>query len=142
MADAWRPSKLQHYWKCPEYWEESWRLEKTCCRSNSSEIPSANPDVKNSNESIIIIIIIIWLFLPLLIILNSSASFVLFLLIWFLILFFIYSTRLKIQQLYPSEDTLDPSLKKRNVLVMTLNSKRRENSKFKSALHPFPLPNA
>ncbi len=30
--------------------EESWRLEETCCLSNSSERPSANPDVKNSNE--------------------------------------------------------------------------------------------
>ena len=33
----------------PEYWEESWRLEDTCCHSNSSERPSANADVKNSN---------------------------------------------------------------------------------------------
>ena len=30
-----RPSKLQHYWDQPEYWEESWRLEETCCQSNS-----------------------------------------------------------------------------------------------------------
>ena len=34
--------------KRPEYWEESWRLEETHCRSNSSEKPSANADVKNS----------------------------------------------------------------------------------------------
>ena len=27
---------------------ESWRLEETCCHSNSSEKPSANTDVKNS----------------------------------------------------------------------------------------------
>ena len=31
-----------------EYWEESWRLEETCCHSNSSKSPSANADVKNS----------------------------------------------------------------------------------------------
>ena len=28
--------------KKPEYWEESWRLEKTYCHSDSSEKPSAN----------------------------------------------------------------------------------------------------
>ena len=32
----------------PEYWEESWRLEETCYRSNSSERPSAKTGVKNS----------------------------------------------------------------------------------------------
>ena len=32
----------------PEYWEESWRLEETCCHSNSCERPSANADVKNT----------------------------------------------------------------------------------------------
>ena len=36
------------YWERPEYWEESWRLEETCCHSNSSEKPSANTDVNNS----------------------------------------------------------------------------------------------
>ena len=41
-VDEWRPSKQLHYW------EESWRLEETCCYSNSSERPSANTDVKNS----------------------------------------------------------------------------------------------
>ena len=50
LADEWRPSKLQHYCERPEYWEEFWRLEETCCHSNSSERPSANADVKNSNE--------------------------------------------------------------------------------------------
>ena len=33
-----------HYYyhvKQPEYWEESWRLEETCCHSNYSEKPSA-----------------------------------------------------------------------------------------------------
>ena len=44
--------KLLHYWERPEYWEESWRLEETCCYSNSSERPSANADVKNSNSFI------------------------------------------------------------------------------------------
>ena len=39
--------QLLHYWKRPEYWEESWGLEETCCHSNSSERPSANADVKN-----------------------------------------------------------------------------------------------
>ena len=33
-----------------EYWEVSWRLEQTCCHSNSSEKSSANADVKNSYE--------------------------------------------------------------------------------------------
>ena len=33
-----------------------WRLEETCCHSNSSEILSANASVKHSNEIIIIII--------------------------------------------------------------------------------------
>ena len=46
-ANKWKPSKRQHYWERPEYWEESWRLEETSCRLNSSERPSANPDVKN-----------------------------------------------------------------------------------------------
>ena len=31
-------------------WEESWRLEEICCHSDSSEKPSANADVKKSNE--------------------------------------------------------------------------------------------
>ena len=28
--ESWRPSgeQQQHYWKRPEYWEESWRLEE------------------------------------------------------------------------------------------------------------------
>ena len=44
----WRPSKQQHYWERSEYWEESWRLEETCCHSNSSGRPSTGADVKNS----------------------------------------------------------------------------------------------
>ena len=34
--------------KRPESWDESWRLEETCCPSDSSEKPSAKTDVKNS----------------------------------------------------------------------------------------------
>ena len=49
VGDEWRPSKQQHYWERPEYWEESWRLEETCCHTNSSEKPSALADVKNSH---------------------------------------------------------------------------------------------
>ena len=48
LEDEWRPSKLQHCWERPEYWEESWKLEETCCHSYSSERPSANADVKKS----------------------------------------------------------------------------------------------
>ena len=33
-----------------EYWEESWKLEETCCHSISCKKPSAYADVKNSNE--------------------------------------------------------------------------------------------
>ena len=45
---SWDHFELQHYWEWPEYWEESLRLEETCCHSNSSEIPSAYTDMKNS----------------------------------------------------------------------------------------------
>ena len=38
---------------------ESWRLEETCCLSNSSEKPSANTDVKNSNNNKCIILSIL-----------------------------------------------------------------------------------
>ena len=51
MEDEWRPSKRQHYWERPEYWEESERLEGTCCHSNSSERPSDVADVKNSKNN-------------------------------------------------------------------------------------------
>ena len=54
LVDEWRSSKLQHYWDRPEYWEESWRLEKTCCYSNSSERQSAKTNVKISQGIIII----------------------------------------------------------------------------------------
>ena len=50
VGDEKRPSKLQHCWERPEYWEESWRLGETCCHSNSSERLSANADVKNSQR--------------------------------------------------------------------------------------------
>ena len=42
------PNYIQHCWDQLEYWEESWRLEETCCHSDPSERPSANADVKNS----------------------------------------------------------------------------------------------
>ena len=43
-------SKLQDCCDRPEYWEESWTLEETCCHSNSSEKSSAKADVKNYQE--------------------------------------------------------------------------------------------
>ena len=46
--DEWRPSKLLHYWEGPEYGEESGKLEETYCHSNSSERPSTNNVMKNS----------------------------------------------------------------------------------------------
>ena len=51
LADEWKPSKLLYYWERPEDWEESWRLEETCCHSNSCEKASANANVKNSNNN-------------------------------------------------------------------------------------------
>ena len=39
---------LLHYKNLPEYWEESWRLEETCCHSNFREKPSANTSAINS----------------------------------------------------------------------------------------------
>ena len=57
--DEWRSSKQLHYWDWPEYCEESWRLEETCCYSEFSERSSANADRKKSQGIIIIIIIII-----------------------------------------------------------------------------------
>ena len=36
LADVWRPSKRPHYWRRPEYWEESWRLKEICCHTNSN----------------------------------------------------------------------------------------------------------
>ena len=48
--------KWEHCWERPEPRDESWRLEETCCHSNSSEKPSANTDAKkpkgvNNNNS-------------------------------------------------------------------------------------------
>ena len=39
-----------------DYWEESGRLEETCCHTISSKRPSSNADVKNCNDYIVIII--------------------------------------------------------------------------------------
>ena len=52
------PSKLLHYWDRPDYWEDSWRLEETCCHSNSSEKQSSYFGVKKFQSSKIIIMII------------------------------------------------------------------------------------
>ena len=41
---------LLHYWDQQEYWEESWRLQVTCCHLNSRERPSANPYVKKNRK--------------------------------------------------------------------------------------------
>ena len=45
-------TRLKNWWDQPEYWEESWRTEKTCCHSNSSEKPSAEVDVKKTLKGI------------------------------------------------------------------------------------------
>ena len=42
--------RVEHFWRWPKYWEESWWLEETFYHSISSERPSAIGDVKNSNE--------------------------------------------------------------------------------------------
>ena len=42
--------KGQHYWHWPEYWEESWSLEETCCHSNFSSRPSANARVEKLSK--------------------------------------------------------------------------------------------
>ena len=47
LEDEWRSSKLQHYWKRPEWCAETWRVEETYCQSNSSEKLSAKTDVQN-----------------------------------------------------------------------------------------------
>ena len=49
--DEWEPSKLQKYLDRPECWKESWRLEQTYCRSNSTGKKSG---VKNSQEGKVI----------------------------------------------------------------------------------------
>ena len=46
-------------WDRSEYWKEFWRLEETCCLSNSRDKPSSYAGVKNSKRSKIIIVIII-----------------------------------------------------------------------------------
>ena len=52
----WRPSKLQLYWERREYWEVSWRLEESCCHTNSNESPCLSWYEKLSRSKIIIII--------------------------------------------------------------------------------------
>ena len=46
LEDESRLSKLQHCWDQPKYRKESWRPERTCCLSASSERLSANASVK------------------------------------------------------------------------------------------------
>ena len=43
-----RPSKLQYCCDQPEYWEDSWTPEETCCLSDPSERPPDNFGVKKS----------------------------------------------------------------------------------------------
>ena len=52
LEDECRQSKLKNCWERPDYWEESWRLEETCCHPDSSERLSANADMKNHEEVI------------------------------------------------------------------------------------------
>ena len=47
-GDEFRPSRLQHCWNQPEYWEKSWKPKEICCHLESSEISPANAGVKNS----------------------------------------------------------------------------------------------
>ena len=42
--------RLHHYHDWPEYGEESWRLEETCCHSNSNEKSSANDRIKKLSK--------------------------------------------------------------------------------------------
>ena len=37
-------------WNWPEYWEEFWKAEETCCHLNSSERPPTNVRLKKSKE--------------------------------------------------------------------------------------------
>ena len=53
---GWVETKLLDYWDQPDYWEESWRHEETCCHSNFSERQSANANGKNFQGIIIIMI--------------------------------------------------------------------------------------
>ena len=57
--ETWRQVMNIHCKDWPEWWEESWRFEETCCHLDSSERPSANVGLKNSQRSIIIIVILI-----------------------------------------------------------------------------------
>ena len=51
-SDEWRPSKLQHCWDQPEYFEESWRLEETRCLSISIGKPRCKKFSNNNNNNI------------------------------------------------------------------------------------------
>ena len=44
-----KPSIPQHYYNCLGYLKGSWRLEETCCHSNSREKPLVKVGVKNSS---------------------------------------------------------------------------------------------
>ena len=44
------------YWDLLEYWEESWRLEETCCHLDFNKKPSVKIDVKNLHKVITVII--------------------------------------------------------------------------------------
>ena len=46
QEEEWRQFKQQHCYDEPEYLEESWKLEETCCHSDSSERQSANTGIK------------------------------------------------------------------------------------------------
>ena len=46
--DKQRISTIQQYLNQQEYWGESWRLEETCCHSESSEKAYAHISLKNS----------------------------------------------------------------------------------------------
>ena len=50
--EPWHP-KLEHCEDRPEYCEEFWTLEETCCYLDSREKPSANAGVKSSLEVIL-----------------------------------------------------------------------------------------
>ena len=43
-------NQLPHWQDRAEYREESWRLEETCCHTDSCESSSSFADVKNSRE--------------------------------------------------------------------------------------------
>ena len=58
LKDKWRPSKLLNYWDRPEYCEDPWRLEETCCHSNSSQLTSVWKTRKGVNNNNLIVRIV------------------------------------------------------------------------------------